>query len=210
MERVRDHRRVHHFVHRHDLAQHGVLIVLGVVRRGHLDPCELLAGGPEFVHVPARSHAVHVHHGRPVDVLERHVRRGVPVISGRRAGRHALRARPSGERDQRDLAFTRRDRLGSVTDMQDIGRAADLGSVHMPDVLQAHIFDHRQRAEAGRVAGAVIRIDIPDRQAGVVERALRAFGMELGDRLVDRLAGGVLADTRNKGFAPCVHSRFHC
>ena len=90
VQRVRDHRRVDHLVHRHDLAQHGVFVVLGVVRGGDLDPGELLAGSAEFVHVPARGHAVHVHHGGSVDELERHVGRSVAVIAGRRAGRHAL------------------------------------------------------------------------------------------------------------------------
>ena len=94
--------------------------------------------------------------------------------------------------------------------MEDIGRAADIGGVHVPDVPEAHIFDHRQRAEARRVACAVIRIDIVDGQAGVIERAPGALGVELGDRRIDRLAGRMLVDTRNEGFAPCVHAWFHC
>ena len=54
VQRVGDHRRVHHVLDRHDVAQHGVRVVLRVMRGGDLDPGELLAGGAVFVHVAHR------------------------------------------------------------------------------------------------------------------------------------------------------------
>ena len=111
MQRVGDHRRVDDVLDGDDVAQHGVRVVLGVMRGGDLDPGELLAGRAELVHVAHGAHGVHVGGGRPVGKLELQV--GLVRIAGARrgAGGHALAARPAGERDQRDVALAGGDRL---------------------------------------------------------------------------------------------------
>ena len=56
--------------------------------------------------------------------------------------------------------------------------------------LQAHVVDHRQRAEPGRVAGAEVAVDVVLREPRVLERALRDLGVQLRDRLVGALRVG--------------------
>ncbi len=80
VQRIGDHGRAQNILDRHQLAQHGVRIVPGVVGGGDLDPGELLAGGAELMHVPHRAHRVHVGGGR--------LRRDTP-----REDRAALRCR---------------------------------------------------------------------------------------------------------------------
>ena len=60
MQRGSDHRRVHHVLDGHYLGQHGVRIVLRVMRGGDFDPGELLARGAVLVHVAHRAHGVGV------------------------------------------------------------------------------------------------------------------------------------------------------
>ena len=73
---------VAHVRHRHHFAQHRVRVVLRMVRGGHLDPCELLAGGAVLVHVPHRAHRVHVDRRGAVGDLEGRVRgRSAPAHS---------------------------------------------------------------------------------------------------------------------------------
>jgi hypothetical protein len=61
------------------------------------------------------------------------------VFGGRRIlgahGRAEARVapRPPGERDERDAALARSDRLGRVADMDDVGRAAAIGRVEMAE-----------------------------------------------------------------------------
>ena len=76
VQRIGDHRRVDDVLDGDDLAQHGVRIVLGVVRGGHLDPGELLARGPVLVHVAHGAHRVLVHHG----AARRDTRRARPGV----------------------------------------------------------------------------------------------------------------------------------
>ena len=53
-------RRVHHLLHRHDLPQHGVRVVLRVVAGGDLDPGELLGRSCRTRACGARAHGVGV------------------------------------------------------------------------------------------------------------------------------------------------------
>ena len=48
---------IDHVLHRHHIAQHGVGIVLGVMRRRNLDPGKLFRRGAVFVHVPGGDEA---------------------------------------------------------------------------------------------------------------------------------------------------------
>ena len=116
-------------------------------------------------------HRVQVHHRGPERELEGHVGRGGAVVARRRAGRHALGARPAGQRDQRHVALARGDGLGGVADVHHVGRAAGLGRVDVAE-LEPHVVGHRQRAQAGRVAGAEVAVDVVLGEAGVRERAL--------------------------------------
>ena len=101
-------------------------------------------------------------------------------------------ARPAGQRDQCDIAAAGGDRLQRMADSDLIRRAADVGGVHVA-ALQAHVVDHRHRAEAARrIAGAVIAVDVVLGQAGILQRAFGAFGVQQRDGLVRRLAGGML------------------
>src|SRR6202044_3100448 len=68
----------------------------------------------------------------------------------------------------------------------DVRRAAELGRLGVAK-FQVHIFRHGGGSRSGRVAGAEITVDVVARQAGVLERAERNFGMELRHRLVRRV-----------------------
>ncbi len=205
VQRVGDHRRVDDLLDRDDVAQHRMRVVLGMMRSGDLDPGELLAGRAVLVHVAHRAHRVHVRGGWPVGVLERRVGR---VLRGarRRAGRLPLAARLSGQGDQRDVALAERDRLGGVPDMDQIGRAAGIGRIHVAQ-FEAHVIGHRQRPEPRRVAGAEIAVDILFLEAGVFERALGRFGMQLGERFVFGLARRMLIDPDDIGLVLDAHLR---
>ena len=116
------------------------------------------------------------------------------------AGGHALRAGPPRQRDQRHRALAQRDRLGGVADVEHVGRAAGVRGVHVPE-LEAQVVGHRQRAEPGRVARAEVAVDVVLGEPGVRERAVRDLGVELGDRLVVRLARRVLERADDVGLA---------
>ena len=59
---------------------------------------------------------------------------------------------------------------GGVADVDEVGRAAGLGRVDVAHA-QAEVLGHGQAADAGRVAGAEVRVDVGQRQPGVGERA---------------------------------------
>jgi hypothetical protein len=101
-----------------------------------------------------------VHHRRPVRVLERHVGHADAVVARRRAGGHALRARPApASVIERDVALAHGDGLRGVGDVDDVGRAAGLRGVDVPE-LQPHVVGHREAAEARRVARAEVAVDV--------------------------------------------------
>ena len=107
----------------------------------------------------------------------------------RRPGRHALGARPAGQRDQRDAAFAGRDRRRGVRDMDQVGRAAGVGRI---DVPQPAGRDSRPStaARARRVAGAEIAVDVV--LASARHRPARrcaTSACSCGDRLVRRPCG---------------------
>jgi hypothetical protein len=66
-----------------------------------------------------------------------------------------------------------------MADMHVVGRAAGVGGIEMAE-LQAHVLDHRQAAEARRIARrAEITIYIVLAEPCVVERTFGNFGMQL-------------------------------
>ena len=66
----------------------------------------------------------------------------------------------------------------------------------MAHVWQTDILDHRQRAEARCVAGAVIGIHILEGQSSVGQRADGAFHMDLWGGEMGRFSHGMLKDPR--------------
>ncbi len=192
MQRIGNHRRVDDVFHRHDVAQHRVRVVLRVVRCRDLHPGELLAGGAKLMHVTHGAHAVCVMRCRAISGLEIHFR-------AKSTWRHQASSGFSGQRNQRDGTLPRSDRLGSMTERDDIGAAARLGRIDVAH-LEAEIIDHRHDA-AGRVSGAEIAVNIGLRQACILQCALGTFGMQLRGGLVGRVPGGMLVDPGNIGFS---------
>ena len=143
-------------------------IVLRVMRSRDFDPGQLLAGGTEFMHVTHGAHAVDVVRGRAIGGFE--VEFSAGPARGHRAG-----ARLAGQRDQRDAAFARCNRLRGMAEMDQIGAAAGVSGIEMPD-LQAQIVDHRHHP-ARSVASAEITVDISLGQACVFQRAFGDLGM---------------------------------
>src|SRR6202040_3505919 len=128
------------------------------------------------------------------------------VLGGARggSGRLAFAARLSGQGNQRDLAFAERDRLGGVADMDEVGRAAGIGRIHVPQ-FETHVIGHRQRPEPRRIAGAEIAVDVALAEAGVLDRSLGRLGMQLGERLVFGLPRRVLIDPDDIGLVLDAH-----
>ncbi len=196
VQRIGDDRRIQHVLHRDQLAQHRVWVVLRMVRRGHLDPRQLLGGGAELVHVAHRDHAVAVDGGDAVRALPR--RLGRAGARARRGAAGAFAARPAGQGDQCDVAAAGGDRIARMRHQRDVRRAAEVGALGVAH-LQVEVVDHRRRAHAGRIAGTEIAIDVALAQARVAQRAGRALGMQLGHGLVGRLACRVLEGTDDAG-----------
>ena len=182
VQRRGDQRRSHHLLHRHHVPQHGVLVVLGVVGGGDLHPGELLGGRAELVHVPRRDHRIGIHRGDAEREFPLRVRR-IGAADARRGARMPLRARPPRQGDQRDRALAGGDRFGRMRHMGDVGTAADIGAVVVAQ-REIHVVGHGQRAEAGRVAGAEVAVDVLLGQPGVAQGAERRFRVQLGDGLV--------------------------
>ncbi len=186
MQRIGDHRRVQHVLDGDDLLEHRVRIVLRVMRGRDLDPGELLAGGAVIMHVPQRAHAVGIVGGRSISRLE--IRLGAG-----RTRRRGTGARLARQRHQRDRALARRDGFGRVAKMDDVGAAAGLGRIDVAHA-QAEIIHHRPGA-ARCIARAKVAIDIGAGQPGVLQRALRHFGVQLRGRLVGRMPRRVFVDS---------------
>ena len=71
--------------------------------------------------------------------------------------------------------------------------------------LQAHVVGHAEGAEAGRVAGAVVGVDIVLGESGVGQGALGAFGVNLGGAQVWNLPERMLEDAGDVGFSLNAH-----
>ncbi len=86
--------------------------------------------------------------------------------------------------------------------MDDVGTAAGLGGIDVAELLgvQPEIIDHRPGA-AGRVARAEIAVDIVLGEPGILDRALRDLGVQLGGGFVRRMPGRVFVDPGNVGLA---------
>ena len=89
---VADHWRIQDFFHRHHVSQHGVRVVLRVVRRRDLDPCELFAGGAVLVHVTHGAHGVQIHRHRAVRQFKWRIGNACAAVAHLRAAA-ALRIR---------------------------------------------------------------------------------------------------------------------
>lgn len=76
----------------------------------------------------------------------------------------------------------------------------------VPD-LEAHILDHRHRAEAGRIAGAEVAVDIVLGETGILQRTLGHFGVDLCQGQVLGQSRWMLIDTGNIRFALDAHRR---
>ena len=175
-------------------------VVLGVARGGHLDPGQLGAGRAELVHVAHGRHGVLVHHGRAVGELERHVGHAHAVVARGGARGHALGSRPAGQGDQGHVALAGGDGLRGMADVDDVRRSARLRGVHVAE-LEPHVVGHGEPAQPGRVARAEVAVDVGPGEPGVLQRALGDLGVELGQRLVVGLAGGMLVDARDVGLS---------
>ena len=115
------------------------------------------------------------------------------------AARPALAARAVGQRDQRDVALARRrspprrGRSGrpatSRRSWSRPGTSGCSGRDSRPVAIRAH----------AQLAGVEEAVDVGQLQAGVVERADRDLGVDLGDRLVrdDRGPGARTPPTMN-------------
>src|SRR3989442_1412813 len=115
------------------------------------------------------------------------------------------RGRPR-QRDQCDLALAERNGLGGVGDVDDVGRPAGVGRVHVAE-LQAQVVGHRERPEPGRVARAEVAVHVVLAEPRVLERAPGDFGVELRHRLVVGLARRMLEGARDVGLALDRHRR---
>ena len=195
MQGIRDHRRVQHVLHGDDVLEHRMRIVLRVMRGGDLDPGELLAGRAKVVHVAHGTHAIGIVRGGPISRLK-------IDLGARRARRHRPGPRLARQRHQCDRAFSCRDGLGGMAEMDQIGAAAGVGGIDMTQLLgvETEIIDHRPSA-AWRVTSHEVAVDVVLGEPGVLNGALGDLGMELGGGFVGCMPGGVLKDPGNVGLA---------
>ncbi|CRE23271.1 Uncharacterised protein [Bordetella pertussis] len=116
-----------------------------------------------------------------------------------RAGGLAGAARLARQRDQRHAALAAGDGLGGVADQRQVRAAADFRAIDVAQP-QVHVVDQRGRTGPG-VAGAEIAVHVGQGEAGVGQRAQRAFGMQLGHGMRWRVAQGVFEGADDVGFA---------
>ena len=103
------------------------------------------------------------------------------------------------------LRLTGGDRRHRVPDVDEVRRPAGLGRV-VGAARQAEVLGHRDRPEAGRVAGAVVGVDVGERQPGVGQRAGGDLGVHLGHRAVGDLAAAGARTRRRCRPGPVVSS----
>ncbi len=72
------------------------------------------------------------------------------------------------------------DRLGCMLDMNEVRRTAGFRGVNVCG-SDSHVFRHRERTEARRVARAEVAVNVVKAEAGVGERARGNFGVNLGN-----------------------------
>ena len=85
--------------------------------------------------------------------------------------------------------------------MNDVRGATGIGGVDIAHVAQAEVVEHVVGAQARGVTGAQVAVNVGHGQAGVGECATRAFGVQLGDGLVGRLASRMLVGAHDAGLA---------
>ena len=213
VQRIGNQRRIEHILDGDDVRQHGVRIVLGMMRRGDLDPGKLRGCGAVIVHVPHGAHGVAVGRGDGIGYLPAGLRLVRIARAWRGAGSHAFATRAPGERDQRHVTLAGGNSLGGVRGQRNVRRAAEFGRLGVAK-FQVHIFRHRGGSRSRRVAGAEITVDVVTRQAGVLElldhrpeqERRRDFAMELCHRLVRRMPRRVLEGAGNVGFTLDGHA----
>ena len=189
MQRVGDDRRREHLIDRDRVAEEGVGVVLRVQRGGDLDLGQLGAGRAVLVHVPPRGQRVLGGDRGPPQQLE--VGFGGLAEHPAAARRATSGARLAGERDEGDVALAGRDRRRRVSDVGEVGRAAELRRVG-PSTTEAEVLRHRERPESGRFAVAEVRVDVGQGEARIGERTERDVGVDLGQRRIRDLAQRVL------------------
>ena len=149
------------------------------------------------------GHAVHICNHGAVGIFKAQFRQGTAVIPGTQGG-DTLGPGPTGQGDQGDGTFAHGDGVHGVAYMDHIGRAASFRAVGVAQI-QAHVFGHGDTAQARRITTAKITVHIRHGQARVRQGADGDLGMELGNCLFDRLAGGMFVDPRNIGLACSAH-----
>ena len=90
--------------------------------------------------------------------------------------------------------------LKGVADGADIGGAAHVRAVE-PAEAQVHVVDDGDRAHACGVTGAEIAVDIVLAEPRILQRALGALRMDLGQRDILREPRRMLIDSRDIGLA---------
>ena len=175
----------------HHLRQHGMCIVLGMMRRSNLDPSQPLGRSAIFMHVPLGRHRVERRRDRRVRGEKWGVG-GALKIDARQTKGAAGRQLVVGHRDERNVTPAGADRIDGVLHVKEIGGPARLGRIHVAQVCQAEILGHGQSANAGCIARAEIAIHVFEPKTGVGQSAVRDVRMKTRPRQTIRTADGVL------------------
>ena len=118
------------------------------------------------------------------------------MISGRFFG-----SRPTGQRDQRDIALSCSDGFSSMRDVHHVGGAAGVGRIDVTRI-EAHVIGHADGIhDARRIAGAEITVHILDGQPCILQGAFCALGVQQRHRFVVGLARGMLESPRDIGLS---------
>ena len=167
-----DHRRVEDLLDGDRVAQEGVRVVLGMVRRGDLDLGELRAGGAELVHVSAGGKRIERRDDRSRSDSSNGVS-GAPSRARRRraaaAGAAGLPASVISATWHLPAAIAR----GGVADVHEVRRPAGLGRVDVAHGCRPRYSVIEIAAEARRVAVAEVPVDVGEGRARH-QRARRA------------------------------------
>ena len=133
MQRVGNHRRVDHVLDGNHILEHGMRVVLCVVRCRYLDPGELFRSCAMFIHVSVGNHAINIGNHRPKWRFKGVVRR-IHGVSMGGVGSRRLGSGSSREGNERNTAFTRVNRLDGVSDVINIRRAPTFRCVDVPQI----------------------------------------------------------------------------